>query len=92
MLCRGKGNTVEIARHSHLVHAKNGSGHRADGCLDEIGIDVEGVRIYVHEYRDCLAVTNAVGGCDIRMADSDHFVPRTDARSKQGQMQCRSAT
>jgi hypothetical protein len=86
MLFRDPSNPAEIAGHSHLMHTKNGSRQRADGSLNKVGINVEGIRTYVHENRRCLAVTNAVCSRNIRMANRDDFVPRTDAGSKQGQM------
>src|ERR1700741_5470915 len=83
---------VEIAGHSHLMHAQNGSGQRTDRCLNEIRIDIECIQLDIDENGCRSTVTNAVCARDKRMTDSDHFMPGTNARSEQGLMQSRSAT
>src|ERR1700746_364826 len=83
---------VEIAGHTHLMRAQNSPGQLINSCLNEIRIDVECIRFDIDENGCCCTVTDTVCGSDKRMTDSDHFVPGTNARSEQGEMQSRGAT
>ena len=77
----------QVAGHAHLVHAEDGLGARRDGGLETRRVDVEGVRLDVHEDRRGAAVADAVGGGDEGVADRDDLVARLDADRQQRQVQ-----
>ena len=81
----------QVAGHAHLVHAEDGLGALGDGGLQARRVQVEGVRLDVHEDRGGAAVADAVGGGDEGVADGDDLVARLDADRQQRQVQGRGA-
>ena len=82
MLLRDFDQTGEIAGHADLVHTKNRPGLRANGCLNQGRVDVVGLRVDINEDGKSPAIAHTVGGCNIGVADSNHFIAKTHSRGK----------
>ena len=74
-----------------LMDAENGSGPFGDRVFNESRVEIEGIRLDVHEHGQGAAIADAVRGRDERMADGDDFIAGLDADGQQRQMQGRGA-
>src|SRR5215472_9642881 len=64
----------QVARHADLVHGEYGSGPRGHRLLHPVRIDVIGIRVDIDKDRGRAAISDAVGGCNKRVARGDDFV------------------
>ena len=84
-------DAVEVGRVAGVVHGENGAGARRDRRGDERGIDVQGVRLHVHQDGPGAHVLDHVDGGRERRGRRDHLVARTDAQGHQRGVQARGA-
>src|SRR6185437_10833285 len=82
MLLSDSHQAREIARHTHLVHTKDGSRGRCNRRFYLRYIQVERIGTDIDKHWNRATVPDAVCGGDKRMADGDHFVSGADTGGK----------
>lgn len=87
MLGRHGLEAIHVAGAAEEVHRNDRLGAGRDGRLDQIGIDVEGAFLDVHEDRRGAHVADRLGGGKEGEGRGDHFVTGTDPQGPKGDVE-----